>query len=377
MSEVWSALATVDLDAYRYNIGALGEAAGGAELMAVVKADGYGHGMVECARAAREAGATWLGVATLAEARALRGVGDRGRLLCWLATPGEDFGPAIAADVDVTASSVAQLEEVETAARRLGRRARVQLKADTGLSRNGALPAEWDALVTTAAAAQRAGHLRVTGLWSHFACADEPDHPSLAAQEEAFTGAVERARAAGLEPEVCHLANSAATLTRPSAHLDLVRVGIASYGLSPAPALGTAADLGLRPVMTLRARLAGVKRVPGGSGVSYGHTFVTESETTLGLVPLGYGDGILRSASNRASVWAAGGHRRIAGRVCMDQFVIDLGDASAERGDEVVLFGSGAAAGSTAETWAEAAGTISYEVVTRLGGRIRRIHTGL
>ncbi|MFY0408226.1 alanine racemase [Solicola sp. PLA-1-18] len=376
MAETPMAEAVVDLDAYRANLGVLAARAPGSALMAVVKADAYGHGAVECARAAREAGAAWLGVATLDEARALRDAGDSGPLLAWLATPGADFAGAVGADVEVTASSADQLAEVVDGAGRAGRRARVQLKVDTGLSRNGAFGAEWARLVDAAVAARDAGSVDVTGVWSHLACADEPGHPANAAQEQVFADALATASDAGLDVPLRHLSNSAATLTLPSAHHDLVRVGIASYGISPSPELGTAESLGLRPVMTLRAALASVKRVPAGTAVSYGHTWVAPRETTLGLVPVGYGDGLLRGASGRAHVATAAGLRPVVGRICMDQLVVDLGDDDASRGDDVVLFGDAPGAPS-AEDWAEAAATIGYEVVTRLGGRIHRSYRAI
>jgi alanine racemase len=362
----------VDLDAVRHNVRRLREIAAPARVLAVVKADGYGHGLLPTARAARSAGAEWLGVAVLEEAVALRDAGDAGPLLCWLAVPGESYTAAVAADVDLTASSTWQLDEIAATARRLGKPARVQLKADTGLSRNGAPLDRWPSLVAGAKAAQAAGVLRITGVWSHFACADEPDHPSVKVQEAAFADALAEVEAAGLDAGVRHLANSPATLTRPSSHLDLVRCGLAVYGLSPVPQIGTAADFGLRPAMSVRSRLAAVKRVPAGSGVSYGHTHVTERETTLGLIPLGYGDGIPRHASNRAEVAVGGRRHRIAGRVCMDQFVVDLGDTDAEPGDPVELFGAGDGGAPTAQDWAEAVGTISYEIVTGPRGRAVR-----
>jgi alanine racemase len=250
----------------------------------------------------------------------------------------------------------------------------VQLKVDTGLSRNGAFGEQWTELVAAAAVAQVAGAAEVTGVWSHFACADQPEHPANARQEAVFDLAVDELRAAGVEPALRHLSNSAATLTRPSAHLELVRVGIAAYGIRPDPQLTYATEL--TPVMTLRSRLAAVKRVPAGASVSYGHTWTAERDTTLGLVPLGYGEGILRTASNRAEVGFGGARVRQVGVVCMDQFVIDLGDVEASRGDAVTLFGPGSDGEPTAEDWAVAAGTIAYEVVTRLGGRIERTYVG-
>ncbi len=360
--------AIVDLDAYRTNLETLASCAPDAALMAVVKADAYGHGMLQCARAARDAGATWLGVATIAEALELRAGGDTGDVLCWLASPGADFASAIDAGIEVTASSAEQLAEIVAAG---SPSARVQLKVDTGLSRNGAYGEQWTALAAAAASAQAAGHVEITGVWSHFACADEPDHPANDLQERAFLAAVDELAAAGVTPALRHLSNSAATLTRPSAHFDLVRVGIASYGINPDRNLTH--DVALLPVMTLQARLAAVKRVSAGTSVSYGHTWTAERETTLGLVPIGYAEGILRTASNRASVAHAGHLASVTGTICMDQFVVDLGDHDAQRGDVVTLFGPG---GPTADDWALAAGTIAYEVVTRLGGRIERTYRG-
>jgi len=364
--------AVIDLDAYRANLEALAACAPGSALMAVIKANAYGHGMEQCARAAREAGATWLGVATPTEALAVRSLGDMGPVLCWLAAPGIDYAPVIEADVEITASSVQQLEEI-LAATGSGR-PRVQLKVDTGLSRNGAFGEEWTRLVEATAKAQAAGLLVHTGTWSHFACADEPGHPANDAQEKVFTAAVEELEAAGLEPGLRHLSNSAATLSRPSAHLDLVRVGISSYGLAPAARMKF--NTPLRPVMTLRGRLASVKRVPAGTSVSYNHRFTTDRETTLGLVPVGYGEGLPRNASNRIKAASAGQRVRLVGTICMDQVVVDLGDLPAERGDVVTLFGPGDDGEPTAQEWADVADTITYEVVTRIGGRTVRTYRG-
>ena len=342
-----------------------------AMMMTVVKADGYGHGMWVAAEAARAGGADWLGVSTIDEAVALRDGGDTGPVLCWLGVPGEDYAAAIERGIDVTAYSLAELEEIENAAQRLGTTARVQLKVDTGLSRGGCAFADWPTVAGAARQAELAGHVRVTGVWSHFACSDQPEHPANDLQEAVFREALAIADDAGLRPEVRHLANSAAAILRPSSRFDLVRCGIASFGLDPAPGQAGTADAGLVPAMTVRARLAMVKRVPAGAGVSYGHTWIADRDTTVALVPVGYGEGVPRAAGNRAEVGLAGKCRPIRGVVCMDQFVVDLGDDTAEAGDEVVLFGTGAD-GPTATDWARAIGTINYEIVTRIGGRFTR-----
>jgi alanine racemase len=370
------ARAEIDLAALRANVRTLREKASGAAVMAVVKSDAYGHGAVPCARAALAAGATWLGTATPEEALALRAAGLTDvRLLCWLWTPGGPWREAIEADVDVSVSGMWALREVTAAARDADRPARVQLKADTGLGRGGCQPgADWAELVAEALHAERAGLIRITGLWSHFACADEPGHPSIAAQLTLFREMLAYAEQRGVRPEVRHIANSPATLTLPETHFDLVRPGIAVYGISPAPELGTPAELGLRPVMTLSASLALVKHVPGGHGVSYGHHYTTPGDTTLALVPVGYADGIPRHASGAGPVLVGGKWRTVAGRIAMDQFVVDLGGDEPEAGDEAVLFGPGDRGEPTAQDWAQAAGTIAYEIVTRIGSRVPRVH---
>jgi alanine racemase len=366
------AVARVDLGAIRSNVAAL---AGGtsAEVMAVVKADGYGHGLVPSAQAAVEGGATWLGTALLDEALALRAAGlTEPRVLAWLMGPAEAWAEALQADVDVSVNAEWALAEVVAAARETGVTARVHLKVDSGLNRGGAAVADWPDLVVAARKAEAEGAVRVVGLWSHLAYADAPGHPTIARQADVFRDAVGHAESAGIDPEVRHLANSAATLTAPDQHFDLVRPGIAVYGLSPVPHVAGPEHYGLRPAMTLAADLVLVKRVPAGSGVSYGHTYTTDRETTLGLAPLGYADGVPRNASNLGPVLAAGRTRTVAGRVCMDQLVLDLGDDPAAAGDEVVLFGTGEDGGPTAQDWAAATGTISYEIVARVGPRVPR-----
>ncbi|MFF1376905.1 alanine racemase [Streptomyces sp. NPDC058308] len=366
--------AEIDLDALRANVRSLRAHAPDAAFMAVVKADAYGHGMVPCAKAARQAGATWIGTATPEEALAVRAAGVPGRIMCWLWTPGGPWREGVEADLDMAVSALWALREVTDAARAVGRPARIQLKADTGLGRNGCMPADWPELVAESLRAEAEGLVRVTGLWSHFACADEPGHPSIAAQLTVFREMVAYAQERGIRPEVRHIANSPGMLTLPETHFDLVRPGIAMYGVSPSPEVGTPADFGLRPVMTLTASLAHVKHVPAGHGVSYGHHYVTPGETTLGLVPAGYGDGIPRHASGTAPVLVGGKWRTVAGRIAMDQFVVDLGGDEPEVGAEAVLFGPGDRGEPTAEDWAQATGTIAYEIVTRIGSRVPRVY---
>ncbi|WP_405880291.1 alanine racemase [Streptomyces sp. NBC_01136] len=368
------ARAEIDLAALRANVRTLRAHAPSAALMAVVKSDAYGHGAIPCARAALEAGATWLGTATPEEALALRAAGLPGRIMCWLWTPGGPWRQAIEADLDVSVSGMWALREVTAAAEEAGLPARVQLKADTGLGRGGCQPADWLDLVSEALLAEGRGLITVTGLWSHFACADEPGHPSIQAQLNRFREMVTYAEEQGVRPEVRHIANSPATLTLPESHFDLVRTGVAVYGISPSPEIGTPADFGLRPVMTLSASLALVKHVSGGHGVSYGHHYVTPGATTLGLVPVGYADGIPRHASGTGPVLVGDKWRTVAGRVAMDQFVVDLGGDEPAPGTEAILFGPGDRGEPTAEDWARAAGTIAYEIVTRIGTRVPRVY---
>jgi len=398
----YPARAVVDLDAIRDNVRALRATAPTAQVMAVVKADAYGHGLAPSARAALAGGATWLGAAQSTEALAVRAaVGPGPRVLTWLYAPGAPFADLVRDDVDVAIAAAWALDEVADGARTVGRPARVHLKIDTGLGRNGLTAEDLPAVLDRAAALQAEGALSVVGVMSHFALADEPDDPSVKMQLHAFEEVVRVIEAAGMPLEVRHIANSAAVLTNPSAHYDLVRPGIAVFGLSPVPQLGAPGDYGLRPAMTLEARLATVKRVPAGHGVSYGHFYTTPQDTVLGVIPLGYADGIPRHASGGSlgpggPVLVGGGVDdvaapdaglgtarvlRVAGRVCMDQIMIDLGPyASEQAGDVVTLFGTSdglARAGApNAEDWAQAAGTISYEIVTRLGARVPRVYAG-
>ena len=362
--------AAVDLDAVRHNVRVLAAAAPTAAVMAVVKAEGYGHGAVPVARAALDAGASWLGVCTLEEALELRGAGIAAPVLSWLHLPDEDFAPAVAAGVDLSVSSRAHLAGVLAGARRAGRTARVHLKVDTGLGRNGAQPADWADLLDDAARAQAEGAAEVVAVWSHLAHADEPGHPMLDRQAARLADAWRAAVDRGLHP-IRHLANSAATLTRPDLHLDLVRPGVAVYGLDPLHR--PVARSPLRPAMTLSARVALVKRVPAGEGVSYGHAWKAREDTTLALVPIGYADGVPRrlNADGGMRVLLGGRSRPVVGTVCMDQVVVDCGPdgGGVAPGDRAVLFGPGDAGEPTAQDWADALGTIHYEVVTGVHGR--------
>jgi alanine racemase len=366
--------AVVDLDAISANVEALRRHVDGRDVMAVVKADGYGHGIAESAAAARRGGAGWLGVALLDEALQLRSSGDTGPILSWLAVPGERYADAITADVEVSAYTVEQLAEIATAARSTGRRARLQLKLDSGLGRGGAHPDQWPQLVEAATGLQAEGDIEVTGVWSHLACSDEPDHPSVPAQTAAFEEGVHYACAAGLQPQHVHLANSGGVLNLPDTWFTMVRPGIAVYGVSPMA--DGSSSVPLRAAMTLQATVALVKRVHAGQGVSYGHTYVTDRETTLALVPVGYGDGIPRHASGCGQVLLGSNLFTVAGRVCMDQFVLDVADTPVRAGEVVVIFGEARRGEPTAHDWARAAGTIGYEIVTRIGPRVPRRYVG-
>lgn len=377
MTAALPAEAVVDLGAIRDNVRALRAAAPHSQLLAVVKAEGYGHGLLPSARAALAGGADWLGVAFLTEAMALRDAGISAPVLAWLVGPAEDLAPAVAAGVDIAASAGWAVDAAVGAARVTGAPARLHLKVDTGLSRAGATAADWPDLIAAAAKAAADGSVRIVGVWSHLAYADAPGHPTAARQLAAFGEALAVAERAGVRPELRHLANSAATLTSPQAHFDLVRPGLAVYGLSPVPGVGGPADFGLRPAMTLVSSVALMKWVPAGSGVSYGHRYTTDRRTQLALVPLGYADGVPRNATNVGELLLASRRRRISGTVCMDQLVVDVGDDDVAVGEEVVLFGPGDRGEPTAQDWADATDTISYEIVTRVGARVPRRYVGL
>jgi alanine racemase len=367
--------AVVDLDAIQANVAALNRHVGAAQVMAVIKSDGYGHGMVASARAALAGGAAWLGVVHIADAIALRQAGISVPVLSLHGSPDAPHAEAIRHEIDLTAGSASLVDQIALAAEGAGKPARLHLEADTGMSRGGATLADWPALIDAALAAQSAGRAKIVGLWSHFACADIPDHPAIGQQLEAFRAAVAVAERAGARPEVRHMANGPATLTLPDAYFDLVRPGGAVFGLCTLP--GGAPDW-LRPAMTLRARLIQVKRVPARTPVSYAHRYTTGTDTLLGVLPLGYNEGIPRHATNATGLLSTRGRRvSIAGTVNLNHVVLDLGDGPSEEGDVVVIFGPGDHGEPTAQEWAEALGTLSYEIVTRFTGKVPRTYSGV
>ena len=394
--------AAVDLAAIRHNLGVLRAAAPGALQLATVKANAYGHGLLPVARAALDGGADWLGVAQLAEAFTLRrGLDEAGvaradaPILAWISTSSSDFAAAIEADIDLSVSWTWVLADICAAARQAGRPARVHVKIDTGMSRAGSTLADLPALASALRMAADDGLVDVVGAWSHMSRADDPSdagNASTASHVRIFEEGLAILADAGITPRIRHLSATSGILWHPEAHYDMVRAGIGLYGLSPDPAVATSEQLGLIPALELSAPLTSVKVIEEGTPASYGGTWVAPTRRWIGLVPLGYGDGILRAASNRARVivHTASGpfNAPLIGRVCMDQFMVDLGpaqaspgtptarsgDAPAAPGDIAILFGSGADGEALADDWAQAAGTINYEIVTHLGAHIPRIY---
>jgi len=362
--------AVVDLDAVAHNTALLAAAAAGASVMAVVKADGFGHGAAAVARTALRHGASWLGVTSRAEALALRGTGIDAPMLLWMYPPTETFDELLRARIDISVGAVAALEAVAEAANRTGLVADVHLKFDTGLSRGGAPADEWSQLVIWARKFELAGALRIRGVWSHLANAEDPADPGLHRQLLTFDTARRTASAAGIEAPITHLGNSAAILQLPQARFDLVRAGIALYGIEPVPGK----TFGLRPAMTVRAQILLTKRVAAGTGVSYGPDFVTDRETTLALVPLGFADGVPRQAAGRAHVAIHGVRCPVVGRIAMDQIVVDVGDLRTRPGDVAVMFGPGTNGEPTAAEWAQWAGTNPHDILTGIGARLPRLY---
>ena len=356
----------VDLERIAANITHL-KAHSGTPVMAVVKADAYGHGLVHVAKAALDAGATSLGVALLEEAITLRQAGITAPILAWLVPPGSDFKLAVDHNIELAASSIKALEEI--GAVKSESRPKVHLEVDTGMTRGGFL-AEWGKID-----GHHVANIDIVGIFSHFARADEPGEKQNEDQRNRFKEMVATVESFGYTNIVRHLSNSAATLKDEASQFDMVRIGIAMYGLSPdVKTLGDSASLGLKPAMQLRAKLHLVKSVPAHTPVGYGVAAFTSAETKLGVVAMGYADGIPRVAQG-AGVFVDGKRAPIIGRVSMDQFVVDLGaDSKADTGDWVIVFGDGATGEYTADDWGAASGSINYEIVTRIGPRVPRIY---
>lgn len=355
---------TVDLDAVAANTRLLAARIPGA-LMAVVKADGFGHGAAPVARAALAHGASWLGVTSIDEALALRAEGLRAPVLSWLNPVEADFAAAVEHGVDVAVPSLAHLAAVAAAG---GGRvaARVHLHLDTGMSRDGAAPSEWAALCRAARFEEHVGTVRVVGVMGHLGCADDPSDPANAEGRAVFDRGLGTAREAGLRPPLRHLAATAATLTDPAALHTMSRVGAGLVGIDPS------GSTRLTPALTLTAPVVSVRRVGVGAEVGYGHTWSAWRPTTLALLPLGYADGLPRAASGRAEVLVRGRRCSLVGRISMDQAVIDVGDEPVAPGEAVTVFGPGTRGEPTVADWARWADTIEHEIVTGIGARVSR-----
>ncbi|MEY4347868.1 MAG: hypothetical protein RIS43_287 [Actinomycetota bacterium] len=360
------ATAQIDLGAVEHNIRTLKSIAG-VPVMAVVKADAYGHGAVPVALAAKSAGAEWLGVCFVDEALELRSHGVPGPILAWLLSEDDDLGAALDQDVDLSIVSLSQLEQVAELARQRGIRARLHIEVDTGLNRAGAARNQWEKIFNRAV--ELSADIEVISIWSHLAAAEEPSHQANAKQHVRYESALALAQLLGLNISMRHLANSAATILHPEFRYDLVRCGIATYGVTPGGEVGAVSQHALQPVMTVTSKIAYVRQLEKGEGVSYSHKYIADRPTTVGLIPVGYADGIPRNATNSGHVTYKGARYPIVGTVCMDQFVVEFGATPIEVGDEVTIFGADA---TDAHEWAATAGTIGYELVTRLGSRIQR-----
>ncbi|MDT7784775.1 MAG: alanine racemase [Pseudonocardiales bacterium] len=349
---------TIDLSAVAANTRRFVELTRG-EVMAVVKADGFGHGLGDAARTAVAAGATWIGVTSLAEAVAVRESGVDVPVLSWLNPVDVDVRTAARYGIDLSVPSLHHLALIEQAGP-----VRVHLQLDTGMARDGASPDSWLALMSAARKAELAGRITVVGVMGHLPCADTPG--ANGPGRRALIQGVEMARQAGLRPSTRHLAATSAALTDPSTHLDMIRIGAGLVGIDPS---GTTR---LRSALRLTAPVVQVRRVDAGTGVGYGHQHVTERATTLALLPVGYADGLPRTASGRAEVFLGGRRRPVVGVISMDQVVVDVEDDPVLPGDEAVVFGPGDDGEPTVGDWARWAGTIPHEIVTGIGARVRR-----
>lgn len=362
----------IDLDAVADNLATMRSKVSAPKVLAVVKANAYGHGMIQVARKLEAEGVDYLGVVDIDEALELREAGIDVPILAWLHSPNETFVRAIDAGIELGVANSVQLDRVARAAEHLGRVARVHLNIDTGLGRNGATEAEWGRLLVQARGLVSEGFIQVVAIFSHLSSTGEAED---LAQIARFEAAVEAARQAGVDFELRHLTASDGSLSYPQAHYDMVRIGVALYGLSPF-ADKSAADFGLKPAMTATALVTQTKRVPAGEGVSYGYMHRTAAETTLALIPVGYAEGLPRDASGRAEVSIHERRYKVSSRIAMDQFVLDVENDHVEAGDLVTIFGDPASGVPSADDWARAGDTINYEIVTRMGGRFKRRFLG-
>lgn len=358
-------VAVIDLGAVTENVRTIAAHTAGT-LMAVVKADGFGHGMTGVAAAALEGGATRFGVTSIEEAMLLRSAGFGQRVLSWLNPVDADFRSAIGRDIELAVPSREHLDAIIAA--RLP--ARVHLQLDTGMARDGAEPEEWAGLCRAARRAELTGAVEVVGMMGHLPAAAEPSHPSNLLGRSRFAWGLQIARGAGLRPADRHLAATAATLADPLSHHTMSRVGAGLVGIDES------GSTRLRPALTLQAPLVQVRQVRAGTSVGYGQTWTASARTRLGLIPVGYADGLPRAASNRAQVQLSGVRRPIVGRISMDMTVVDLGtgpgSCPAAVGDTVTVFGPGDAGEPTAAEWARWSDTLEHEIVTGLGRRIER-----
>ena len=364
--------AEIDLDAISANVAALKAQAAAPRLMAVVKADGYGHGIVQAARAALAGGADWLAVALVEEGRRLRAAGVATPILVMAEPPVTAIPAILDAGLTPAVYSPAFVETLDRlAAERDTGPVAVHLKLDTGMRRVGAPQPCWEDALRQV---RDARGLRLEGLWSHLAVADEPGHPFTAHQAREFRRGAALAKRLSVEPDLLHLCNSAGTLFLHDEHHDMVRPGIAIYGLEPAP--GHDHGCPLRPALSFRSRLSYVKPLDEGEAVSYGLRWAAKEPTTVGTVPAGYADGVVRALSNRGEVVVRGRRVPIVGTVCMDQFVVEVDGLGAQPGDDVTLIGTQGGTSVTADDWAAWLGTINYEIVCGVGPRVPRVYRG-
>ncbi len=371
MREAWI---EIDLEALRHNITAIRDfLSPRSSIMGIIKANAYGHGAVRLAHVLETEGIQRFGVALLQEGVELRGNGITSPILILGHTPVEDFSEALEHDLTLTLYTLEQAVSLDKAAQKADKKARVHLKIDTGMGRIGFLPNS-DSLKDIKAILSLQ-HLNVEGIFSHQAWADNPDGSYAQEQFNRFKRFLEFLKREGIQFEILHMANSATTINYPHMHLDLVRVGISLYGLYPDPWMARHPKIDLCPVMSVKAKLVHVKTVPKGTPISYGCTFRTKRKSLIGTVPIGYADGIPRILSNRGEVLARGKRCPIIGRICMDQFMIDLTDLNdCKTGEEIVFLGTQGKETITADEIAKRAGTVNYEIVTRMSPRLPRLY---